>query len=284
MSDERPLEVPLLGGTTNRGLVVRVAETVRRPLRATSPATHALLAHLDTVGFDGAPRLLGIDAQGREALTYIHGVAVTPPYPDWALTDAALTSVARLLRRFHDAVATFDPSPYAWPPHLPPPAFRTGTVSHNDPNLDNIIFRDGEAVALIDFDLASPGSRLWDIAAAARLWAPLRLDADIADARRGKALQRFRTFVEACGVTEEERALLVPAVVQNHDWSYDIVRAGVETGHEAFGDYWATGAADRAERTRAWYQRDAAVLDATLAPARPPDQPDQPDRPDGSTG
>ena len=43
-----------------------------------------------------------------------------------------------------------------------PAAYREGLVSHNDPNLDNIIFRDGEAVALIDFDLASPGSALWD--------------------------------------------------------------------------------------------------------------------------
>ena len=63
-------EIPLHGGTANRGLVVRRGDTVRRPLRPTSAATHALLNHLEEVGFDGAPRLLGIDAQDREVLTY----------------------------------------------------------------------------------------------------------------------------------------------------------------------------------------------------------------------
>ena len=38
-------EIPLEGGIANRGRVVRVGETVRRPLRPTSSATHALLQH-----------------------------------------------------------------------------------------------------------------------------------------------------------------------------------------------------------------------------------------------
>ena len=49
---------PLPGGTANRGLVVRVGDTVRRPTAPCWPATHALLAHLSRVGFDGAPRVL----------------------------------------------------------------------------------------------------------------------------------------------------------------------------------------------------------------------------------
>ena len=90
-------EIPLHGGTANRGLVVRVGDTVRRPYRPTSPATHALLRHLAIEGFGGAPRFLGVDSDGREVLSYLPGRAVTPPYPAWALTDAALVSVATLL-------------------------------------------------------------------------------------------------------------------------------------------------------------------------------------------
>jgi hypothetical protein len=101
-------EVPLYGGFANRGLVVRVGDTVRRPQRTTSAATHALLQHLQGVSFDGAPRFLGVDSKGREVLSFIPGDAVTPPYPAWALTDPALVSVAELLRRYHAAVATFD--------------------------------------------------------------------------------------------------------------------------------------------------------------------------------
>ena len=63
-------EIPLFGGTANRGQVYRVGETVRRPLRPSAPGVHALLRHLEDVGFDGAPRVLGVDAEGREVLTY----------------------------------------------------------------------------------------------------------------------------------------------------------------------------------------------------------------------
>jgi hypothetical protein len=255
-------EQPLSGGTANRGLVFRVGDTVRRPLRPTSPATHALLRHLDDVGFPGAPRFLGIDAKGREVLSYIPGQAIIPPYPKWALTDAALTSVADLLRAYHQAVATFDSGGRDWSRRAPA-SFRAGLVSHNDPNLDNIVFRNRQAVALIDFDLASPGSVVWDVAAAARLWAPLRPDNDIADARRGRALARFRTFVDAYGLVGADRARVAEAVIHNHDWCYDVVRHGAATGHVGFTQYWSDAAA-RADRTRSWYVRNLDLLRAAL--------------------
>jgi Ser/Thr protein kinase RdoA (MazF antagonist) len=258
----QPGEDPLLGGTANRGLVFRVGETVRRPLRATSASTHALLRHLADVGFDGAPRFLGIDVKGREVLSYIPGVAVTAPYPAWALTDTALASVAELLRAYHEAVSTFDPTSYRWTKAVPA-RFRTGIVSHNDPNLDNVVFRDQRAVALIDFDLASPGSEVWDVAAAARLWAPLRPDGDIADARRGRALARLRGFADAYRLGDTDRELLPAAVLDNHDWCYDVVRQGAEGGHAGFTAYWLDAAA-RARRTRRWYLGNMDLLRAAL--------------------
>ena len=256
-------EVLLVGGTTNRGRVVRVGDTVRRPWRATSPATIALLDHLHAVGFPGAPRFLDVDDQGREVLTYVPGTAITPPFSRSALTDAALTSVAALLREYHAAVASFDPSPHTWPAS-PPAPFGGGLVSHNDVNLDNVVFRDGRAVALIDFDLASPGSRVWDVANAVRLWAPLRPDADIADSRRGRSLARLRLFADAYGLAGAEREDLVTAVAMNHDWSYDVVGAAIARGHAAFTEYWNGGGAARAARTRRWYAAAAAELRRAL--------------------
>jgi len=258
-------EIPLHGGTANRGLVVRIGDTVRRPARPTGAATHALLRHLDRVGFDGAPRFLGIDSDGREVLSYVPGRAITPPYPAWALTDVALASVAELLRRYHAAAAGFDPTPYQWPPS-PPDPFGGALVLHNDPNLDNVVFRHGRAVALIDFDLASPGTRVWDVAAAIRLWAPLRQDADVPDGRRGQVLSRFRLFADAYGLTDDERAVLVDAVIANHDWLYEVVQSSVRAGHPAFSDYWLSGAGDRAARTRRWYLRSTALLRSALDP------------------
>ena len=229
-------EVPLPGGIANRGKVVRVGNTVHRPQRDTSPATHALLQHLETVGFDGAPRFLGLDLQNREILSYVSGAPALVPYPDWALTDEALTSVAKLLRAYHDAVAGFDPTPYVWPPS-PPQSMAGQLVSHNDPNLDNIIFRDRRAVALIDFDLASPGSRLWDVACAARLWSPMRPDIYITDARRGRTFQRLRLFVDSYGLDQMERSRILSAVQQNQRWFFNLVEWHIAAGHRAFLQY-----------------------------------------------
>ena len=124
---------------------------------------------------------------------------MTPPYPAWSLTDAALRSVAELLRRYHEAVAGFDGTAHRWP-RLPPEPYSGTLVCHNDPNLDNVVFRAGKAVALIDFDLASPGTALWDVAAAVRLWSPLRSDEYITDARRGQA---WPGSVLSCEPTEK---------------------------------------------------------------------------------
>jgi hypothetical protein len=61
---ERLLE----GGRQTAG-VVRVGGTVRRPLGERSDYVQVVLRHLEAVGFDGAPRLLGIDEQAREILS-----------------------------------------------------------------------------------------------------------------------------------------------------------------------------------------------------------------------
>jgi phosphotransferase family enzyme len=253
----------LAGGTTNRGRVVRVGNTVRRPWRPTSPATAALLQHLADVGFPGAPRFLGRDADGREVLSYIRGAAVTAPPCPSALTDTALVSVAGLLREYHQAVSSFDPSAHAWPPS-PPEPFTGELVSHNDVNLDNVVFRDGRAVALIDFDLAGPGSRVWDVACAVRLWAPLRPDRYVEDPRRGRGLDRLRLFVDSYGVPDAERHRLVTAIRENHEWCYDIIGTAAAAGHAGFTEYWDGGARERAERTRRWYVDNAELLERAL--------------------
>ena len=261
MSAVRDAEVLLHGGTTNAGLVTRVGDTVRRPWRPTSPATHALLDHLERVGFDGAPRFLGVDDRGREVLSYIAGEAAIVPYPGWALTDETLISVAELLRR--DAAASFDPSGHDWPAAVPA-AFRDGLVSHNDPNLDNVIFAGGRAVALIDFDLSGPGSAAWDVACAARLWAPLRDERDAPAPVRGRALERLRMFVDAYGAPRHEHVRIVDAVIHTHDWAYEIVRAAVARGHRSFWDHWTGGGKGRADRTRDWIDANREAMAAAL--------------------
>ncbi|HEX6041358.1 phosphotransferase, partial [Longimicrobium sp.] len=162
MAVEQGQEVVLAGGDVTEG-VVRVGDTVRRPLRAHSPAVHGLLGHLERVGFDGAPRFLGIDEQGREVLTWMPGETPGRPIRPYAATEEALGGVARLLRRFHDAVSTYEAPPDApWDT-----AFTTNVddppelIGHCDVTPDNVVFRDGVPYGLIDFDLARPTTRLF---------------------------------------------------------------------------------------------------------------------------
>jgi hypothetical protein len=70
---------------------------------------HALLRHLEAVGFAGAPRVVGsgFDAEGRETLSYVEGEFVHPG--PWTLDGAA--SVGVLLRQLHTATASFRAPP-----------------------------------------------------------------------------------------------------------------------------------------------------------------------------
>ena len=247
---------PMPGGTANRGLVHRVGNTVRRPVAPCRAATHALLDHLASVGFEGAPRVLAADAC-TETLTYLDGWAAVPPMPADLLTDRALESVAALLRRYHQAVASFDPARYRWPRRVPA-RFTTGLVSHNDVHPANVIFRDGTATALIDFDLAGPGSIIWDLAGAARHWSPLCDERDIADSRQGQALRRFRRLLDAYGLTLAQRREVAEAILDNHDWCCAIITDAVGQGHPGFIDFWnhLSGTMLRARRWCETHQRD----------------------------
>jgi len=66
-------EQPLIGGMNPAAGLVRIGQTVRRPAGPSSVAVRSLLLHLADVGFEGAPRFLGIDDKGRDVLTFIDG-------------------------------------------------------------------------------------------------------------------------------------------------------------------------------------------------------------------
>ena len=89
MTEER-----LEGGNTHAA-IVRVGDTVRRPTGPWTPSVHALLRHLERSGFGGAPRVHGIDDQGREILDYVEGVVVHPDHDVLVLgDDSALVEIA----------------------------------------------------------------------------------------------------------------------------------------------------------------------------------------------
>lgn len=259
-------EEPLVGGIANAGQVVRDGIDVLRPSGPQTPALHAYLRALRVAGFDGAPEPVGVDADGRERLRYIEGEVPVVPYPGWSQTDEALGSVARLLRRLHDAARQFDPDGLTWNPALADPAGGT-IVVHNDVEPSNVVFRDGSAVALIDVEFAAPGRPIYDLAHLCRLWVPIDAAVDRARVGWGHAdwPARLRLAADAYGLDAAGRAELLPAIDDALDTLEAAVRRSVASGDPGPRALWdRTGGAERFDRRRRWWalhrRRFAAAL------------------------
>ncbi len=172
---------------------------------------HALLRHLESRDFDGAPRALGIDAHGREMLSFLPGstIGATRPWPGWVHSDDALQQVGAWLRRFHRAVSDFAPPTDArW--RIGSHQWRAGDIiGHNDAAPYNAVWIPGargaaRLVGFIDWDFAAPCPPLWDLAFTAFSWVPLHSRAVVeAEGFRDFAARptRLRLLLDAYGWT-----------------------------------------------------------------------------------
>ncbi|MEY9931910.1 Ser/Thr protein kinase RdoA (MazF antagonist) [Catenulispora sp. GP43] len=230
MSDEQILG----GGLANLGQVLKRGDTVERPAPPHAAALHAYLRALHDAGFDGVPEPKELNGD-REVLSFVHGDVAIPPYPQWSRDEDALASVGRLLRRMHDVAADIPIPDAKWPTEFSDPGAGAAdrlVLCHNDACLENIVFRDGRAVALIDFDFAAPGRALWDLAMCAWYWVPMVPQAIAAvegfDGMDSPA--RLRILVDAYGLDDAERRALLelfaPAVITMQTFMKARVAAG----------------------------------------------------------
>ena len=259
-------EIPLVGGDVNVGenVVVRVGDTVRRRVGPHTRAVHALLRHFETVGFDGAPRVLGIDERGREILTYVDGEPALPPIP---AGDDALVALAQLLRSMHDAQAGFvAPPDAAWHDGpLRPPA--GAVICHNDLFPPNVVFRDGAPVALIDWDLCGPASPLYDVASAANFWVPLAHEERATEfgLTNERAGERLRLLCDVYGLGRGGRQRLLDVVAHRNAMGYEIHRlwGGVER-RPGWREMWDRNSGETILRRNAWFEARRGDLLAFL--------------------
>ncbi|HEV3363381.1 MAG TPA: phosphotransferase, partial [Acidimicrobiia bacterium] len=203
-------EQPRVGGIANEGRVVRVGGHVLRPSNPYSRSIHAFLTAVHRSGFEGASLPIGIDDDGRERLVFIEGDVPVPPYPGWSQSDTALASVAALLRGLHAAARQFRSPDATWSNEMADP-HGGPIVCHNDVCLENVVFRDGVAVGLLDFDFAAPGRPVYDVAQFARLCVPI--DDDVNAARLGwrpaDRPTRLRLIADTYGLDADGRGELV---------------------------------------------------------------------------
>ncbi|RSN06671.1 aminoglycoside phosphotransferase [Nonomuraea sp. WAC 01424] len=230
-------EVPLIGGGVNH--VVRAGATVRRPTGPWTPAVHALPGHLAARGFTGAPVGHGIDDRGREVLDFVPGEVPGDPPPSYVRTDETLGAVARLLRAYHDATEDFPleaATTWYFPPRDP-----AEVICHGDVAPYNCVFRDGRPVALIDFDTAHPGPRLWDVACAAYRFVPLSDPRHEGADPVGEQARRLRLFADAYGLAAHDRPALPATAADRLEHLVRHMHERAAAGDRAFAGHIARG-------------------------------------------
>ncbi len=263
-------DVVLEGGSRTR--VHRRGNVVIRDTGPWTPAVHALLRHLEAVGFGAAPRLVGsgFDPGGREVLTFIEG-EFTQPGP-WSLDGAV--ALGGLLRDLHHATSTFPPPPdAAWFPwhgrDLGGPA---RVIGHCDVAPWNIVARSGRPVALIDWEFAGPVDPLVELAQLC--WLNAKLHDDIVAEREGlppvaDRARQLAAIVDAYGLAAAERGgffdRIVEFVVSETAWEADDAGVTPEmTSHPMA--LWAM--AWRA-RAAAWLMRNRRTFETALTHGSP---------------
>jgi Phosphotransferase enzyme family len=274
--DGQASDKQLGGGLANAGAVVLRDGVVHRPATECSDRIHDFLRLIRERGFDGVPRPLSV-ARGEERLQYIVGKVPLPPFPEWWTADRVLASTAALLRRFHDASDGVDFGDRSrWSTELADPSGGE-VICHNDVCPENVVYRDGQAVALLDFDYAAPGRRVYDLAQLAKMCCPLDHPANAAFVGLGELdpVARLRLIADAYGLGPDRRGFL-DAINDAIQVGEAFVRRHVEQGDPAFVAMWGKrGGEQRAQRRSRWFLDNHARLLDALSCAQAASQPSQ---------
>ena len=257
-------EVPLTSG--GRTAVVRKGDTVLRQTGPWAATVHALLRHLEAVGFTGAPRVIGsgFDRLGREGLSFIEGDFVHPQH--W--NEEALPHVGRLLRELHRATGSFTiPADAVWRDWHGRRLGNPGAgIGHCDTGPWNIVARDSLPYALIDWEIAGPVDPVYDLAQTCWLNAQLH-DDDVAE-RQGLPPLKERArhlwlILDGYELPKSQRVGFVDKMIEFavQDAADEAIEARVTPDTRdpiaLWGITWRT-------RSAAWMLRHRSTLEAAL--------------------
>ena len=253
MASDLVEETPLEGGGLTE--VVRVGETVRRTAGSWTPAVHALLRHLESARFAGAPRSRGTDERGREALTWIDG-----EQSSW-YADDDLAAFGHLVRELHDATAGFAaPAGALWQRMVGAPVDGP-VICHNDLSADNAIrtpsgrsSSTGTSPPRARGCGTSRGPR--PLGSAVRRRDVRRLDIPVPDRAR------LRLLVDAYGLDAADRAALLPTlearieclIATARTWGAQGRPGWVDVWRDTGGRQWQAGLAYVRSQRGAWAQ------------------------------
>ena len=140
-------------------------------------------------------------------------------------------------------------------------------ICHNDVCLENVVFRDGRAVALLDFDFAAPGRRTFDLAAFARMCVPV--DDEVSSARLGwesaDRAGRLRLVCDTYGLDASARMDVLESLSGAIAHGGEFNRRHAEAGEPGFVQMWnEMGGMERFDRRRRWWAERRQEFEAAL--------------------
>jgi hypothetical protein len=256
-------EQPLSGG--GRTAVIRHGDIVARGTGPWAPFVHALLRHLHDVGFEGAPQIVGsgFDEQGRELLTYLEGEVIDPA--PWS--DDAIFELGALMRRLHDATASFRvPENAIWRTWFGRGVGAPDIIGHCDAAPWNIVSLDGKPIGLIDWEVAGPVNRLTELAMVA--WNNAQLyDDDVAEMNglpdAASRARQVRIFADGYELPADDRSGFVYRIIEfaAQSASNEVIEQKIslktEYAPRVWGIAWQT-------RSVGWLIRNRELLEAAL--------------------
>ena len=98
--------------------------------------------------------------------------------------------------------------------------------------------RDRCPKALVDWDAAAPGSRLWDVAYALHGFVPLTANPRY---QRGNPAHRMRLFADAYGLDQSQQRQLVPILARRTKAMHDFQAGHAAVGTQPWTRLWHAG-------------------------------------------
>lgn len=226
-----PDQQTLTGG--REGKITQAANTVIRPSNPWTPHVHAFLSFLHEQGFDCVPKPCGINADGREVVSFVDGMVYNDVLPDAIMTDEVLSDVAALLHRYHDLGAQYISRLTGNELWMLPARSPAEVMCHGDFAPYNLTFIENRLHGIIDFDTLHPGPRLWDIAYAAYRWVPF-VSPSNPDYRQslGDQIRRLKLFADRYGLDNSSRRQLPEMIIARIHSLVDYMRTESEGGNE----------------------------------------------------
>lgn len=233
--------------------IIKIGDTVHRPVHHWTPAVHSLLKYLEKAGFKYSPRVLGFDEEGREVLSFIKGESGKEGWGK-IVTDEGLRKFAKLLGTYHDAVSSFEPDKDAeW-------AYASGApedgqvMCHGDFGPWNIVWQGDEPIGIVDWDLVFPSSHQFDVLYALEYSAPFRDDKTALESHHFPEVpdrkHRIEVFLEAYGESPIADVASKVAEVQLQTGEHEKILA--ERGIQPQVDWVADGDLDEVRKRANW--------------------------------